>query len=395
MSFPDVISRGDEFLSQYPRTDYFWQLASHGTCLLAVGVSKLVLNTFYNVKLNNLDRLENAVKRTEVENRGLMTVMNHMSVVDDPFIWGVFPWRMYRDLDQIRWCLGAHNVCFQNKFFSTFFSLGKVLSTERFGGGPFQGSIDASIRLLSPDDTLDLEWTPHRIEAVHSSEEANSIPKSGNITKYVAPVARTKPSWVHVYPEGFVLQLQPPFSNSMRYFKWGITRLILESTKAPIVVPMFSTGFEKVAPESSAGTIIERYLPRNLGAEIEINIGNPIDDSIIENYRKEWTSLCSKYFDPKNPSDLSYELKYGKEAEDLRSRLAAELREHVAKIRHEERKFPIEDERFKSPAWWKRYTQTEGASDPDVQFIGLNWAIRRLQSFLDDYDEQQEPNAKR
>lgn len=388
MSMPDVLTRGDDFLSQYPRTNPFWQIASHGTCLLAVGVSKFMLNIFYNVKLNNLERLQDAVKRTVEENRGLMTVMNHMSVVDDPFIWGVFPWSMYRDLDQIRWCLGAHNVCFQNSFLSNFFSLGKVLSTKRFGAGPFQGSIDASIRLLSPDDTLDLEWTPHRVERSAESSTATQAPLSGNINegnvmKYVAPVARSKPSWVHVYPEGFVLQLQPPFANSMRYFRWGITRLILESTRPPIVVPIFSTGFEKIAPESSAGTMIERYLPRNMGAEINVTIGNPIDDLIIDNYRKQWVDLCEKYYDPKNPTDLSWELKYGPEAEDLRSRLAAELREHVAKIRHEERKLPMEDERFKSPAWWKRYTGTEGASDKDVQFIGQNWAIRRLQKFLD------------
>lgn len=91
MSFPDVLDRGDEFLSQYPRTNPFWQIASHGTCLLAVGISKFMLNTFYNVKLNNLEKLQEAVARTKTENRGLMTVMNHMSVVDDPFIWGVFP----------------------------------------------------------------------------------------------------------------------------------------------------------------------------------------------------------------------------------------------------------------------------------------------------------------
>lgn len=403
MSFPDVLDRGDEFLSQYPRTNPFWQIASHGTCLLAVGISKFMLNTFYNVKLNNLEKLQEAVARTKTENRGLMTVMNHMSVVDDPFIWGVFPWSMYWDLDQIRWCLGAHNVCFQNKFLATFFSLGKVLSTERFGGGPFQGSIDASIRLLSPDDTLDLEWTPHHIEPLKKEIEKqptlegnNKIfdklsVKDGHVVKYVAPVARSKPSWIHVYPEGFVLQLQPPFSNSMRYFRWGITRLILESTKSPIVVPMFSTGFEKIAPESSAGIMIERYLPRNMGAEINVTIGNPIDDAIIDGYRKEWLALCDKYHDPKNPTDLSWELKYGKEVQDLRSRLAAELRAHVAKIRHEERRFELEDERFKSAAWWGRYTETEGASDPDVKFIGQNWAIRRLQKFLNDYDDAENP----
>lgn len=398
MSFPDVLHRGDEFLSEYPWTNPLWKTAAHGTCLLAVGVSKFMLNTFYNVKLSGYEKLEKAIERSKNENRGLMTVMNHMSVVDDPFIWGVFPWKMYTDFDQIRWCLGAHNVCFQNAFLSTFFSLGKVLSTVRFGGGPFQGSIDASIRLLSPDDTLDLEWTshcevpPNNNKTNNGSNILNKLEtKDGNVVKYLAPVARSRPSWIHVYPEGFVLQLQPPYENSMRYFRWGITRLILESTKSPIVVPIFSTGFEHIAPESSAGTMIERYLPRNMGAEINVTVGSAIDDSVIDQYRKEWLELCQKYYDPSNPTDLSWELKYGEEAQNLRSRLAAELRSHVAKIRHEERKLPLEDERFKSPEWWTRYTKTEGASDPDVKFIGQNWAIRRLQKFLKDYDDAETP----
>ncbi|CEP60325.1 lysophosphatidylcholine acyltransferase LALA0_S01e08130g [Lachancea lanzarotensis] len=388
MSLPDVLKRGDDFLSQYPRTSPLWQLGSHATCLLTVGISKLILKTFYNVQLTHFERLETAIDRSVSENRGLMTVMNHMSVVDDPFIWGVFPWRIYTDLDHIRWCLGAHNVCFQKKSLATFFSLGKVLSTIRFGGGPFQGSIDASIRLLSPDDTLDLEWTPSWAQEEKETPQQKQMSTLTKLAQdYTPPVKRSKPSWVHVYPEGFVLQLESPYANSMRYFKWGITRMILESTKAPIVVPIFSTGFEKIAPESAAGTKVERYLPRNFGAEIKVMVGNPINDEIIEAYRDEWKKLVEKYHDPKHPTDLTEELKVGKDAQNLRSRLASELRAHVAEVRHEGHNLPIEDERFQSPQWWKQYTDSEGSSDPAVRFIGKNWAVRRLQKFLNEQSD--------
>ncbi|MCQ4799286.1 hypothetical protein NE574_14605, partial [Eggerthella lenta] len=86
-------------------------------------------------------------------------IIDHTHMVHDPLVWATLPYKLFTSLDNIRWSLGAHNICFQNKFLANFFSLGQVLSTERFGVGPFQGSIDASIRLLSPDDTLDLEWT--------------------------------------------------------------------------------------------------------------------------------------------------------------------------------------------------------------------------------------------
>lgn len=383
MSLPNVLASGDDFLNEFPRQSPVWRFFSYGTCMFTIGMSKLILKSLYNVQLNNMDKLEKAIDRSQKENRGLMTMMNHMSVIDDPFIWGVFPWRIYHDLDSIRWCLGANNVCFQNKFLATFFSLGQVLSTERFGVGPFQGSIDAAIRLLSPDDTLDLEWTPHSESS--TTKLAKLYPLVGTIKEeYIPPIKRHKPSWMHVYPEGFVLQLHPPFSNSMRYFKWGVSRMVLEASVSPIIVPIFTTGFEKVASEEAAGSGIKRYIPDNLGADISVTVGDPIDDAIIERYRNEWKELVEKYYDPLHPADLSSELKYGKEAQDLRSRVAAELRTHIAKIRHEDCHFKEEDPRFKSPAWWKQYTLTEGQSDPDVRFIGQNWAIRRLQKFLTD-----------
>ncbi|CAI5003249.1 CFC_HP_G0104160.mRNA.1.CDS.1 [Saccharomyces cerevisiae] len=158
--------------------------------------------------------------------------------------------------------------------------------------------------------------------------------------------------------------------------------MILEATKPPIVVPIFATGFEKIASEAVTDSMFRQILPRNFGSEINVTIGDPLNDDLIDRYRKEWTHLVEKYYDPKNPNDLSDELKYGKEAQDLRSRLAAELRAHVAEIRNEVRKLPREDPRFKSPSWWKRFNTTEGKSDPDVKVIGENWAIRRMQKFL-------------
>ncbi|EJS41281.1 taz1p [Saccharomyces arboricola H-6] len=377
MSFRDVLERGDDFLETYPRTNHIWRFLSYSTSLFTFGVSKLLLFTCYKVELNGCEKLETALERSKNENRGIMTVMNHMSMVDDPLVWATLPYNLFTSLDNIRWSLGAHNICFKNKFLANYFSLGQVLSTERFGAGPFQGSIDASIRLLSPDDTLDLEWTPH-------SEGSGSPTKVRE--NYTPPIIRSKPSWVHVYPEGFVLQLYPPFENSMRYFKWGITRMILEATKPPIVLPIFATGFEKIASEAATDSMFRQILPRNFGSKINVTIGDPLDDNLIDRYREEWRQLVEKYYDPKNPSDLSDELKYGKEAQNLRSRLAAELRSNVAEIRNEVRKLPREDPRFKSPSWWKRFNTTEGKSDPDVKIIGENWAIRRMQKFLPSED---------
>ena len=244
--------------------------------------------------------------------------------------------------------------------------MGKILGTKRFGEGPFQGSLDAAIRILSPDDTLDLEFTPGVkdeqkavvLQIVNNITDCRNkelvkfikpVPESTNVLMSKNPFIRTKTSWFHVFPEGFVLQLQEPHNNSMRYFKWGVSRLILESTRTPIVVPLFSFGFEKVAPEDSAEEGLKRWLPANFGAEIHVCIGDPIKDDVLESYREQWRSLVSKYVDKSNPTELSDELKTGSKAQSLRSDLAGYLREKVLEIRNEIGLFNPEDKKIQGP----------------------------------------------
>lgn len=389
-----------------PRQLVIWNFASHATCFAMSMGFKAMFSTFYNLKLFDIEKLDNALAKARRELRGLVTVMNHMSVVDDPGFYAALPMRYHLDIDTVRWGFGAYNICFSNKALTLFFSLGKILGTKRFGSGPFQGSLDAAIRILSPDDTMDFEYLPgvQEVEKPSLIQEAsmksppfsaskdliNAIkPSPASTTTLMSklPFIRHETSWFHVFPEGFVLQLQEPHSNSMRYFKWGVARLILESTRAPVVVPIFAHGFEKVAPEDSAGTGLKRYIPANIGAAIEIFIGDQVSDEKIEAYRSRWRTLCEKYIDVNNPSDLSPELKTGEEVRTLRSELAADLREAVSDVRTKTGKFPPEDPRFKIPAFWTEYTRTEGKSAPDVKFIGQNWAIKRLQKHLPEYLE--------
>jgi monolysocardiolipin acyltransferase len=406
MSFQDVLKRGDEFLEEYPRNSKLWNYASHATCLMMILNSKLIMNVLYKPRLSNIEKLDDALAKARAEKRSIITVMNHMSVVDDPAFYAALPMRYHLDVDTIRWGFGAHNICFSNKALSWFFNLGKILGTKRFGEGPFQGSLDAAIRILSPDDTLDLEYMPGVKDIAKPTllQEVNNLKleKSHNLVKFIkptpestnvimskSPFIRNKTSWFHVFPEGFVLQLQEPHQNSMRYFKWGVSRLILESTRAPVVVPIFTYGFEKVSPEETADEGIHRWLPSNIGAEIHIAIGDTFSDERIESYRQKWRDLCKKYIDPKKPTDLSEELINGKAALLLRSQLAGELREAVLNIRESLGVFKPEDPRFKDPKFWTEYTRTEGMSDPDVKFIGKNWAIKRLQKHLPEYSEDE------
>ncbi|KAK6457207.1 uncharacterized protein RJT20DRAFT_37861 [Scheffersomyces xylosifermentans] len=405
MSFENVLKRGDDFLSEYPRTHALWNYASHGTCLMMLLGTKVLLNVLYKPSVHHIERLDAAMAKARAENRGILTVMNHMSVVDDPSFFAALPMRYHLDVDNIRWGFGAHNVCFSTPTLSWFFNLGKILGTKRFGEGPYQGSVDAAIRILSPDDTLDLEYNPGVQEVQkpvllqevnninpkpeHSAQVAKFVkpsPESTNVLMSKSPFIRSKTSWFHVFPEGFVLQLQEPHQNSMRYFKWGVSRLILESTRAPVVVPVFSFGFEKIAPEDSAERGIERWLPDNIGAEVHISIGEAFSDEKIEMYRQKWRDLCKKFIDPKEPHEMPEELRNGEKAQNLRSQLAAELREAVLSIRNSMAYFRPEEAKFKDPKFWREYTITEGMSDPEVKFVGKNWAIKRLQKHLPEYN---------
>lgn len=406
MSFPEVLKRGDDFLAEYPRRSWWWNYASHAICLTTILGSKMFLNLLYTPSVRNVDKLDAALARACAENRPLLTVMNHMSVVDDPFFYAMLPMRFHTDIDTIRWGFGAHNICFSTPGLSLFFNLGRILGTKRFGEGPFQGLIDAAIRIMSPDDTLDLEFAPlvcpHDVSTL--IQEVNSVagvpvsvssavrklqpgPETTAMLMAQSPFIRSKTSWFHAFPEGFVLQLREPNQNSMRYFKWGVSRLVLESTRAPIVVPIFGYGFEKIAPEDLEHGVL-RWLPQNLGADVLITFGDPIADAQIEEYRQRWCDLCKKYPNKENPHDLSPELQHGAAAQQLRSKVAAALRQRILEIRELLGRFPAEDPKFASPAFWKAYTGSEGASDPLVEFIGLNWAIRRLQKHLPDYEDK-------
>lgn len=389
MSFPDVLRRGNEFLEEYPRTESWWNPASHLTCLFMTLNTKLLLNLLYKPHTHNIEKLDAAFEQARQQNRLVVTVMNHMSVCDDPSFVALLPFRYYKDVEDIRWGFAADNVCFGTKAQGWFFNLGKILGIKRFGAGPFQPTVDAAVRIASPDDTVRPEGafdytTANKIQEVN--KVAPQLKPNAELTQLLMPslpFVRKKTSWFHVFPEGFVLQLEPPDNNSMRYFKWGVTRIILEATRAPIVVPMFAHGFEKIAPEDIDGW--KRWFPANLGLEIHLYIGDAIPDATIDEFRTKWRQLVLVLADPfANPGDLSEELKNGQWAQKLRLDLAAELRLRVAALRLEAG-FATENPKLSSPLWWHRYTASEGSSDPLVKFVGLNWAIKRLQSHLPDY----------
>ncbi|KAI0437661.1 acyltransferase [Xylaria telfairii] len=293
---------------------------------LTASLSRVFLYGLNSVEITGLQRfLDILDKRKDVDGRqkGLLTVSNHISVIDDPLMWGVLPFGYAFNASNHRWGLGAHDICFKNDLLTAFFSAGQVLPTHRLQhsphGGPFQPTVSQAIRLLS------------------SQPFVKAGPVGGPMTNEVTipgfpPIdARNRYSWVHVFPEACVHQHSNMF---MRYFKWGVSRMILESEPMPDMLPIFIDGTHRVMAEDRGWP---RFLPR-FGVKFRVAFGEPIDtEKTFGDLRAQWRELArqeeSKMAAPRVLGELPNELKYGEKAVKLRIEVARRVREEVLKVR--------------------------------------------------------------
>ena len=125
----------------------------------------------------------------------------------------------------------------------------------------------------------------------------------------------------------------------MRYFKWGVARLILEPDVCPDVVPMWIEGNDEVYNEEREWI---RFAPRpgkTLGIWFGENVGGATDNVFTE-LRQKWRELVENERKQTNILKgeeelgvLSEGLKYGKEAVELRIECTKRVRDEVLKVR--------------------------------------------------------------
>lgn len=229
--------------------------------------------------------------------------------LDDPLIWGVLPLRLAFEPQNLRWGLGAHDICFKNRPQSIFFTLGQVLPVHRSlhsaHAGLFQPSMTQAIRLLSaypykttgehsaaaPAQTTKQDNTNVILEALKDPFSDGSLTYSTTGRDvHTAPSAylSNRHAWVHVFPEGLVHQ-HP--RRQMRYFKWGVARLILEAEPMPDVVPMFIDGTCDVMHEDRA---FPRFVPRG-GHKVTVAFGDALDmEATFGDLRARWKRLVAE-----------------------------------------------------------------------------------------------------
>ncbi|KAK9478612.1 hypothetical protein V1514DRAFT_330569 [Lipomyces japonicus] len=339
-----------KFLNQYPRSSKLWRFNSSVLMATTGLLGRLFLYGFHNVETPGLDKFIKTIDNAQRNGKGILTVANHISVLDDPVLWGLLPISKMLNPTKLRWSLGAANVCFTNKITSSFFSKGQVLCTHRFGAGPFQESLDAAVQLAYPrKDITDTD----------KSLPDNRFGAFGTIP----------PQWIHIFPEALVHQVYPPHDSSMKYFHWGISRIVLEAEKVPVIVPIFHQGLEQVLPEDRKDL---KYVPRTiflpkfvrkfrswltgkpdpLLVTLKFGFGEPVADELFAEERQKWQQLSPEEFD-------------GPAARMLRSKVAAKLREQVSQVRLQ-MGYPEEDARLRDHAFW-----SDIPSIKDVKIAGL------------------------
>lgn len=221
-------------------------------------------------------------------------------------------------------------------------------------GGLFQPTMTRAIRLLSDPSHTELATLPD----LPHQPTADAIP----LTSSSAPGSWNRHGWVHIFPEGCVHQ-HP--SSSLRYFKWGVSRLVLESggpgvESLPDVVPMFVDGSQHIMPEDRKWP---RFAPR-FGARVRIAFGEPLDSaSVFGDLKTQWDalvessrataaattpnsghshgqeqdqalSLGAERSAKMPPGDLAVDdLRYGAKAVEIRVEVARRMRDEVLRVR--------------------------------------------------------------
>lgn len=144
----------------------------------------------------------------------------------------------------------------------------------------------------------------------------------------------------------------------MRYFKWGVGRLILETPVCPDVVPMFIEGTDKIMHESRE---FPRFLPR-IGKKVTVTFGEAIDtEARFGDLRKRWRELAEKdakkrdaeYASEMTLGLLTQDLLENPEVIELRKECTKRVREEILKVRRS-RGLPDEDPKSGMVETWIR-----------------------------------------
>lgn len=210
----------------------YWLFFMQFTTGICGMLAKFWANFLNKSQVHNVDQLIKLIKERP-QGKPLITLCNHDSCCDDPLIFGAsLPLSyFFRRIQELRWALGAKEICFTSPWHSLLFRFGQVLPIVR-GNGIFQPVMD------------------------HILEELN------------------KGKWLHIFPEGKI-----NMEKEQLRLKWGVGRLIADAINTPIVLPFYHFGMDTILSNYPP------YIPRT-NKKTTIVYGEPIYfDEIIKNLK--------------------------------------------------------------------------------------------------------------
>ncbi|TAQ88248.1 hypothetical protein B7494_g3424 [Chlorociboria aeruginascens] len=202
----------------------------------------------------------------------------------------------------------------------------RLLSSQPFSADPIPSTTpEISIKPSSPDINDPFSSSP----LTYSTTGTDVFPSPSYYSS-------RRHSWIHIFPEGRVHQ--HPL-KTLRYFKWGVSRLILESEPLPEIIPIFIDGNQNVMRENRKWP---RFIPR-AGNKIKIAFGDAVDgERVFGDLRERWQRLVKLQKEAlakkgvawdKEMGELTEGLKYGSEAVALRKEVTNRIRMEVLKVR--------------------------------------------------------------
>eukprot|EP00501_MAST-03F_sp_TOSAG23-6_P000470 GSMAST32.ASY1.ANO1.483.1 assembled CDS len=227
---PTVVISGLKLWHHGAKSSTFIQRAHEYFVMLSLGLySKVVMNVLNDTQITEGQKLGDLIhkKRPQIggHSRGLVTVSNHVTAVDDPgVVAAVTPWSAIVNVDIMRWTLCAENRCFNKSILSSFFRGGKVLPVIR-GGGVLQPAMQNIVDKLSAGE------------------------------------------WIHFFPTG-----KRYGEGKLGQVRNGVGRAIKDASVTPLVVPFYHRGMTQVLNKANGEKI-----PITLGKKMYISVGRVLD----------------------------------------------------------------------------------------------------------------------
>ena len=150
----------------------------------------------------------------------------------------------------------------------------------------------------------------------------------------------------------------------MRYFKWGVSRLVLESEPMPDIVPIFIEGFDNIMHETRT---FPRFIPRPF-QNVRVTFGERLNaEEVFGDLRRRWKVMRAREEQKEGTLEmgvLNEALKYSQEAVELRKECTQRMRQAVLDVRRQ-RGYPEDDPKNSLAGTWLREGPTREGPKQD------------------------------